>query len=245
MLVDKSAGWTSHDVVAKVRSILRHQANSPKLVANSQNKLPATSYKLSASGPKVRVGHTGTLDPMATGLLILVIGSYTKKAAEFSKLDKTYEAELTLGSTSTTGDSEGEITPISNLTPSKVEIESAIAEFITTYEQRPPVYSAIKVGGQRAYKLARAGKEVKLESRKVTIYDIQNINYQYPKLSFTAHVSSGTYIRSLAQDIGEKLSTGAYLSSLRRTKVGKFDIKDAVSVDQFLRSSLDGLLILV
>ncbi len=212
LLVDKPSDWTSHDVVAKIRRELSKTA-----------------------GHKIKVGHTGTLDPMATGLLILVIGSYTKCAQEFSKLDKTYDTELTLGHTSTTGDAEGEITAVSNQRPVGREIEQTLKTFVGEIEQTPPAYSAIKVDGQRAYKLARQGKEVVIEPRKITIYDIKELKYSYPKLSFTATVSSGTYIRSLAADIGDKLGTGAYLSDLRRTEVGQYKITDAKTIDKITK----------
>jgi tRNA pseudouridine55 synthase len=209
LLIDKPADWTSFDVVAKIRGQIKKE-----------------------TGQKVKVGHTGTLDPFATGLLILMVGSYTKRAEEFSKLDKTYEAEIVLGSVSTTGDPEGEITQKSDKIPTLEEIETVLKEFTGEIEQTPHKFSAIKIDGQRAYKLARAGKEVKLDPRKVTIYSIENVEYNYPKLKYTTHVSSGTYIRSLAEDIGEKLGTGAYLFALRRTEVGKFRVKDAVRVDK-------------
>jgi tRNA pseudouridine55 synthase len=209
LLVDKPMGWTSHDVVAKLRSVIKTQ-----------------------TGQKIKIGHTGTLDPMATGLLVLVVGSYTKRAGEFSKLDKVYEAELTLGATSTTGDKEGEITQKSDEKPDLQQIEKALSQFTGKIQQTPHKYSAIKVDGKRAYKSARAGQEVKIEPREVTIYEITDVNYDYPKLTFTTKVSSGTYIRSLAEDIGEKLGTGAYLSALRRTQVGDFDIKNALILDQ-------------
>lgn len=208
LLVDKPTGISSFGIVAKVRSALTKQA-----------------------GRKVKVGHTGTLDPMASGLLILVVGSYTRRAAEFSKLDKTYEAELLLGKTSTTGDSEGEVVTKSTHQPSMQEVKSVLNKFIGPIEQIPPAYSAIKVGGQRAYKLARAGKTVEIEPRKVTIYRIDTLEYDYPKLRFTVKVSSGTYIRSLAADVGETLGTGAYLSALRRTSVGEFEIENALTVE--------------
>lgn len=208
LLIDKPAGWTSHDVVARVRSLLKKEA-----------------------GHKVKVGHTGTLDPFATGLLVLVTGSYTKRAGEFSKLDKVYEAELTLGATSSTGDLEGEISKKSTHRPGRAEVDSVLNKFIGEIEQVPPAFSAIKVDGQRAYKLARQGKEVEIEPRKIKIYGISDVKYDYPKLSFTCEVSSGTYIRSLAADIGESLGTGAYLSALRRTQVGELDIKDAIGLD--------------
>lgn len=202
LLIDKPAGWTSFDVVAKIRGQLKKE-----------------------TGKKVKAGHTGTLDPFATGLLIIVTGSYTKKASEFSKLDKTYEAELTLGSVSSTGDTEGEITKKSDKKPTSAEINDVLSQFTGEIQQVPHKFSAIKIGGQRAYKLARAGEKVVLEPRKVTIHSVENVKYDYPTLKFTASVSSGTYIRSLAEDIGEKLGTGAYLCSLRRISVGQFDVK--------------------
>ena len=205
LLIDKSAGWTSHDVVAKVRSIIRAKA-----------------------GQKVKAGHAGTLDPAATGLLVLLVGTYTKKAGEFSKLDKTYETEITLGATSTTGDIEGELTRKTAKKPTRETACAVLDTFLGETMQTPHPYSAIKVGGQRAYKVARAGKTVEIKPRKITIHAISNIKYHYPKLSFATSVSSGTYIRSLAEDIGEKLGTGAYLSALRRTKVGKFNLDEAI-----------------
>ena len=232
LLVDKPKGWTSFDVVAKVRSILRTATRNQQLV-NSNNKLISNSSLLVSSSPKVKVGHTGTLDPLASGLLVILIGKYTKKAPELTKLDKTYKVTMKLGQTSTTGDSEGTITVPISVRPdiNRVQIKKVFREFIGEDLQTPPAYSAIKVNGQRAYKLARQGKEVKLEPRKVTIYNIQLIDYSYPEVKFTAKVSSGTYIRSLVEDIGNKLGTGAYMSDLRRTKVGKFDIKDAITMD--------------
>lgn len=209
LLVDKPAEWTSFDVVAKVRSVLRQ-----------------------GDIQKPKVGHTGTLDPLATGLLILVVGSYCKRAQEFSKLDKTYEVTMKLGETSTTGDGEGKKTAYSQQRPALRDIESALKSFLGEIEQVPPAYSAIKIGGQRAYKLARAGKEVVLVPRKVTIRSIKLTNYNYPEVGFTADVSSGTYIRSLVVDLGEKLGTGAYMSGLRRVEVGGFSIKEAIRLDQ-------------
>lgn len=206
LLINKPKSWTSHDVVAKVRNILSKQA-----------------------GKKIKVGHTGTLDPMATGLLVLVVGNYTKRAAEFSKLDKTYEAAIKLGETSSTGDSEGEKTFVSDKKPDEISIKNAIAQNIGTLEQMPPAYSAIKIGGQKAYDLARKGKEVKLEPREITIYEITDIKYDYPLVSFTTKVSSGTYIRSLARDIGQKLGTGAYLTELKRTQVKNFSLEKAIN----------------
>ncbi len=205
LLIDKPRGWTSFDVVAKVRGVLR---------AGGVNK------------PKV--GHTGTLDPLATGLLVILVGSYTKKATELTKLDKTYEVTMTLGQTSTTGDNEGEKHPVSTKQPAQEEVEHSLAQFVGDIMQTPPAFSAIKVNGQRAYKLARAGKEVKIEPRPVKIYSIVLTEYKYPEVKFVTEVSSGTYIRTLVEDIGKKLGTGAYMSDLRRTKVGQFDIGPAL-----------------
>lgn len=216
LLVDKPESWTSFDVVAKVRSLIKAQ-----------------------TGHKIKIGHTGTLDPAATGLLVLVLGKYTKRAGEFSKLDKTYEAELTLGQVSTTADREGELTQKSTRRPSQAEIETTLSTFIGKISQTPPQYSAIKIDGQRAYKAARAGKEAVIEPRQVTIHSITDIKYRYPKLSFSTSVSSGTYIRSLAIDIGEKLDTGAYLSALRRTQVGQFDIKKSLEIEDITPSAIE------
>lgn len=207
LLVDKPAGWTSFDVVAKVRGTLKRE-----------------------TGKKVKVGHTGTLDPLATGLLIIVIGSYCKRASEFSRLDKTYETELKLGETSSTGDEEGEKSAVSGSKPAEKVVQDVLKAFIGEITQTPPVHSAIKIDGQRAYKLARAGKEFKIEPRKVFINSLVLENYDYPFVKFTTDVGSGTYIRSLAQDIGQILGTGAYMSRLRRTRVGQYEVKD-VGVD--------------
>lgn len=207
--IDKPKGWTSFDVVAKVRGLLK-----------------------SAGIQKPKVGHTGTLDPLATGLLVLTLGSYCKKAGEYSKLDKIYDVTLRLGETSTTDDNEGEKTKTSTHAPTQKEVQLAVEHFIGEIEQIPPAFSAIKVGGKRAYKLARAGQPVKLEARQLTIHAIDSIRYIYPEVTFTAHVSSGTYIRSLVRDIGERLGTGAYMSDLRRSSIGKFEIDEAVSPDQ-------------
>ncbi|HYF97131.1 MAG TPA: tRNA pseudouridine(55) synthase TruB [Patescibacteria group bacterium] len=207
LLIDKPKDWTSHDVVAKVRGILKKE-----------------------TGKKIKVGHTGTLDPLATGLMILVVGSYCKKAGDFSKLDKTYEASIRLGEISTTADSEGEKTKISDKKPTLKEVEQVLQAFEGEIVQIPPAYSAIKVNGKRAYKLAREGKEVNIEPRKVTIYDIKLTFYEYPEVKFTTKVSSGTYIRTLAEDIGKKLKAGAYLSDLRRIEVGDSSIKDSIDI---------------
>lgn len=225
LLIRKEQGWTSHDVVAKVRSLLR-------------NELKAKSSELKTSSPKVKVGHTGTLDPLATGLMVLVVGSYCKRAQEFSKLDKVYEVGMKLGETSTTGDAEGEIINISSQKPDDRQLFETIDSFLGEIEQTPPAYSAIKVGGKRAYELARQGKEVKIEPRPVKIHSITHVKYEYPRITFTTHVSSGTYIRTLVEDIGKKLGTGAYMTDLKRTKVGPFQLKDAVAITEVATDKL-------
>lgn len=216
LLIDKPSGWTSFDVVAKIRGRLKRELGIKK--------------------PKV--GHTGTLDPLATGLMIVVAGSYCKRAEEFSKLDKVYEVTMKLGETSTTGDEEGEKTVVSDKKPSEDEVFAALNAFLGEIMQTPPIYSAIKVNGERAYKLAREGKEVKLEPRKVSIYQISNTDYKYPLVRFTAKVSSGTYIRSLVEDIGKELGVGAYMSALRRTEVGDYSLNHAITVDDDLQKNI-------
>jgi tRNA pseudouridine55 synthase len=209
LLVDKPAGWTSFDVVNYIRGI----------AAKAEGKKPK----------QVKVGHTGTLDPFATGLLVLLIGKdYTRRAAEFSKLDKTYEVAMKLGAASTTGDPEGEISPVSDRIPTEQEITKALKKFKGEIQQIPPAYSAIKVNGQRAYKLARAGKEVVMQPRRVTINKLELVDYTYPEAKLTADVSSGTYIRTLVEDLGQTLGTGAYTSALKRTKIGNFTLDKSV-----------------
>jgi tRNA pseudouridine55 synthase len=220
LLVDKAKGWTSHDVVAKVRGILKNEA-----------------------GKKVKVGHTGTLDPLATGLMVVVIGGYCKRAQEFSKLDKTYEVSMKLGFTSDTGDAEGQIIKNSDHEPFLEEVQQAAEQFIGVIRQTPPAYSAIKVGGKRAYQLAREGKEVNIEPRKVKIHFITGLEYTYPEVRFTCSVSSGTYIRSLVDDIGNVLGTGAYMSDLHRTKVGQFSIDAAQTIEVLSKKSISNELL--
>ncbi len=232
LLIDKPISWSSFDVVAKVRNILR-KSNSPTVQQSNSPNTEGLRDKLTEglANRKIRVGHTGTLDPLASGLMILVIGSYCKRAQEFSKLDKTYEVTMKLGQTSTTGDEEGVKVVASERVPSSEEIQETIKQFVGEIMQTPPAFSAIKINGQRAYKLARAGKPVALEPRKVTVNKLQLTDYIYPEVKFVVDVSSGTYIRSLVQDIGEALGTGAYMSGLRRVSVGQWNIGDALQME--------------
>lgn len=207
LLIDKPAGWTSHDVVAKMRGILKIKA----------------------------IGHAGTLDPFATGLLILGVGGGTKKLTALVGLDKTYEAKLILGATSTTFDPEGEISSnIQHATHniSLKEIENILNQFRGGYEQKAPLHSAKKRQGKKLYELARSGQatEDMRPIKFVKIDEITILRYAWPELELRIHCGSGTYIRSLGDDIGRALGVGAYVKELRRTKIGEYDIKDAQNI---------------
>lgn len=178
-----------------------------------------------------KIGHAGTLDPAATGLMLLLFGTACKQASTFSGMDKTYTAQIELGKNSSTGDREGELTNISERQPVLDEIERTLKLFIGEITQTPSKYSAIKIDGQEAYKRARRGEEVTMPSRQVTINSIDLISYKYPYLEISTSVSSGTYIRSLAEDIGKELGTGAYLTALERTSVGSYNLSDAIELD--------------
>lgn len=234
ILIDKPADISSFGVVAKIRGKLKAEF-----------------------GHKIKVGHTGTLDPFATGLLILLSGKMTKKSAEFLKLDKIYEATLKLGYISSTGDPEGEIRQYTEeqtqqhpneggpelgkarisasrlwrqagwTRPELDTVGSVANSFIGKITQTPPRFSAIKINGQRAYKLARKGENFEIPSRQIEIYSIDILNYNYPELKIRVHCSSGTYIRTLAEDIGKQLGTGAYLTALRRLRIGNYNVEDA------------------
>lgn len=211
LLVDKPHGWTSFDVVAKTRSLIRAQTGQKKC----------------------KVGHSGTLDPLATGLLIVLVGSYTKQADTFTKLDKTYTADIVLGYTSATGDEEGKKTKHDIAAPPlRAEVLRVLEGLLGEQMQTPPQYSAVKIGGVPAYKLARAGKTAAIQSRPVTIHELSLESYSYPSMSIRCSVSSGTYIRVLAEDIGAALGTGAYVSSLRRHSVDSYSVSDACSIAQ-------------
>ena len=287
ILIDKPAGMTSFGVVARIRRYLSEQLEKEGEQTDKTALPAARSLRGNMVAPQkrqcIKVGHTGTLDPFATGLMIILTGKMTKKSNEFLKLDKIYEATIYLGATSTTGDPEGEITsweqpdcpsvssaPPKRSTPSDIPIlrgglvarvaplvvrarsnepeenratpnpdnvNEVLKSFVGEITQTPPIYSAIKVNGQRAYKLARQGKKVEIPKRKVRIYSVELLNYDYPELKIRAHVSSGTYIRTLAEDIGKKLGVGAYLTALRRTKIADYDLKDAKALADFGISS--------
>ena len=209
-LIDKQQGFTSHDVVAKLRKLL---------------------------GTK-KIGHAGTLDPMATGLLLLGIGSGTKLMQFLSGLDKTYEATIRLGASTSTDDAEGEIGQAQDASKvSKDELAREIFKLTGNIEQVPSSVSAIKVDGKRAYDLVRAGEEVVLKSRSVTVsrFDVigePSVVGKYLDINVEVDCSSGTYIRALARDLGDALGVGGHLTALRRTRIGAFDISNASDISQ-------------
>lgn len=212
LLVDKPKGITSHDVVDRVRRI---------------------------TGEK-RVGHAGTLDPLATGLLIVGVGRESTKqlGAIAIDTDKTYKAEIMLGQERSTDDSEGEVIfENDDKKPSIDQIEVVLKKFIGNIEQIPPSFSAIKLQGRKSYDMARRGEVVIHKPRAVVIHSIEIESFEYPILTVVCRVSSGTYIRALARDIGRELGTGAYLSNLRRTKIGEFDVSQAKLLEEMERDT--------
>ncbi len=214
ILVDKPVGWTSFDAVNFVRHNLRQ----------------ATGNK------KIKVGHAGTLDPFATGLLIIAAGrENTKRIDEFKVMPKTYIADIRLGATSDTFDSEGTITvsDISNVdTITLDKIKEVLDTFIGPQLQLPPMFSAKKIDGQRLYDLARKGITVERQPNEITIFDIKLLNFNYPNLSIEVTCSTGTYIRTLAYDIGNKLGVGAYCQELRRTAIGQYNVDKAIKLEK-------------
>lgn len=204
LLINKPLEWTSFDVVQKLRNIIRVK----------------------------KIGHAGTLDPLATGLLIICTGKFTKKINEYMAREKEYIGTFTLGATTPTYDLEsepGNFRPFDHIT--EEEIKSATLKFTGDILQVPPAHSAIKVGGKRMYELARQGKEVKLESRKVTLKEFEIVKIELPIIHFRVVCTTGTYIRSLAYDYGEALGCGAYLSSLCRTRIGEYLVTDAQTIE--------------
>lgn len=214
-LIDKPLEWTSFDVVNKMRYALRK----------------AYGFK------KLKVGHAGTLDPLATGLLLIAVGRKTKTINDLMGMNKSYSGEIYLGATRPSYDMETEIDseyPTSHI--DEALISQVKQEFIGEIEQVPPIFSAIKKDGKKAYESAREGTEIKMEARKVHIHSLQLDAREFPVLSFEVNCSKGTYIRSLAHDIGKALNSGAYLKSLRRTSIGDFSIDDAQQLEVFLAS---------
>ncbi len=200
LVVDKPVGLTSHDVVQIVRK--------------------GTNIR--------RAGHTGTLDPRASGVLVILIGPAVRLSEYVSASDKRYQAVVRLGATTDTYDAEGRVTSSSPVNISEEQFEEALGQFIGEIEQKPPPYSAVKVKGRKAYEMAREGEEVDLQPRKIHVYNLELLEWAPPEAVIDVYCSSGTYVRSLAHDLGETLGCGAHLVGLRRTKSGRFTLRDAV-----------------
>lgn len=213
LLIDKPLEWTSFQVVNKLRWHIKQRFNLKK----------------------IKVGHAGTLDPLATGLLILCTGNETKNIDSYQAQIKEYTGIFTIGATTPSYDLETTIDKtfeISHITPSL--IEETTKQFIGTIQQKPPIFSAIKQEGKRLYDLARKGETAEIKSREITIFEFEITKIEMPNLHFRVVCSKGTYIRSLAFDFGKALNSGAHLTALRRTKIGNFSVEDAFSVDSFI-----------
>ena len=211
-LIDKPYEWTSADVVRKIKFQLRK-----------------------CGFPKIKIGHAGTLDPLATGVLLVCIGRATKSVEALQAEEKEYVAELQLGATTPSGDMEHEVDatyPTEHIT--REAVEEALRSLCGEREQLPPLYSAKKVQGVRAYEFARAGEEIELKKALITIYDMELMEYDMPRIKIRVRCSKGTYIRSLAFEIGEALQSGAYLSSLRRTRSGGYRVEEGHTLDEFM-----------
>ena len=215
ILIDKPKTWTSFDVVAKLRNHLKQ-----------------------VTGEKMKVGHAGTLDPLATGLLILATGKFTKKIEEVQGQDKVYEGIIEIGKTTPSYDLETEFDSEADFSSvTQADIEEAITKLTGEIEQFPPAHSAVKVDGVRAYKKARKNEEVKMRLRQVTVHSFKLLKGKLPEVHFQIACSKGTYIRSMANDFGKILGVGAYLKELRRTQIGDFNVLDALTVESFLENN--------
>ena len=210
--VYKEKGFTSHDVVAKLRGIL-HQK---------------------------KIGHTGTLDPDATGVLPVCLGKGTKVCDLLTEKSKTYEAVLLLGKTTDTQDVSGQVLTECEVSCSREEAEDAVRSFLGAYDQIPPMYSALKVNGKKLYELARAGVEVERKPRRVEILDIEVLNVELPRVEFRVHCSKGTYVRTLCQDIGEKLGCGGCMEALVRTRVAQFSMEESLKLTEIEQLAATG-----
>jgi len=211
LLLDKPKEWTSFDVVAKVRNLIKKKEQS-----------------------KVKVGHAGTLDPLASGLLILCTGKKTKSIESYQAQQKEYIGEITLGQTTPSFDAETAVDQTFDITHIDEQlIMDTVLQFTGTIQQIPPMFSAIKVDGKRLYKHARKGQVVEVEPREVTIHTFDIVQVDLPKVLFRVVCSKGTYIRSLARDFGQAMQAGAYLTDLRRTHIGDFKVSDAYTIEEF------------
>ena len=216
ILLDKPLGWTSFDLVNKVRNSIRR------------------AYGLKGKG--IKVGHAGTLDPLATGLMIICTGRMTKQIEQFSGLDKAYTGTIVLGASTPSFDLEKEIDtryPTEHITEDA--IRETVKQFTGWQDQVPPLFSAKKIDGKRAYEYARKGEEVEIKTARIEIREFEITRIEMPEVDFYIRCSKGTYIRSIARDFGLALDSGAYLTNLRRTSIGEMDIKEATDVEEFLR----------
>ena len=215
ILIDKELNWTSFDVVSKLRNSIKKKLNIKK----------------------IKVGHAGTLDPLATGLLIICTGKMTKRINEFSGLNKTYVGKMTIGSTTPSYDLETKPNvhyPTEHINKNLI-IETA-KKFVGKINQKPPVFSAVKKDGVRLYKLARKGVKVEVEKREIIIHDFLIRSINFPEVEFSLSCSKGTYIRSLAHDFGKELGSGAHLSELRRTSIGDYSVDNSLKLMEFIRN---------
>ena len=215
ILIDKELNWTSFDVVSKLRNSIKKKLNIKK----------------------IKVGHAGTLDPLATGLLIICTGKMTKRINEFSGLNKTYVGKMTIGSTTPSYDLETKPNvyyPTEHINKNLI-IETA-KKFVGKIDQKPPVFSAVKKDGVRLYKLARKGVKVEVEKREIIIHDFLISSINFPEVEFSLTCSKGTYIRSLAHDFGKELGSGAHLSELRRTSIGDYSEDKSLKLMEFIRN---------
>lgn len=213
LLVDKPLDWTSFQVVNKIKFAIKKKIGIKK----------------------IKVGHAGTLDPKATGLLVVCVGRATKTISQIQDKKKEYFAKIKLGVQTESYDTEKpEINPQSIVHLQENQVREKILNFVGEITQTPPVFSAVKIGGERAYEKARKGEEITLKSRKITIEGIREIEIDFPFVSFVVVCSKGTYIRSLAHDIGLEIGVGAYLVELRRTKIGEYSLQDALSVEEII-----------
>ena len=211
ILIDKPLDWTSFDVVNKIKFALKKKYG------------------------QIKIGHAGTLDPRATGLLILCTGKKTKDIQQIQDADKTYTGTFFLGATTECFDTEKEVNQTFNIIGiTNDDLIKNATTFIGEQQQFPPIFSAVKIDGQRAYDLARAGKTVETKSKSITIKKFDLTKIELPLIDFYVECTKGTYIRSLANDFGARLNNGAYLYALRRTKIGDYDVKDAFTVEQFM-----------
>lgn len=206
LIVDKPAGWTSQDVVSKLRGVLREK----------------------------RVGHGGTLDPMATGVLPVFVGRATRAVEFFEHADKTYEATLRLGLTTDTQDTTGTALETRPVSVDEASVRAVLPRFTGVQQQVPPMYSAVKIGGKKLYELARAGKEIERKPREITVFSIELLDFSNDSARLRIHCSKGTYIRTLCHDIGAALGCGGCMAALRRVQAGAYSVEDAVTLDEIV-----------